>query len=76
MDYRGFVSHLKQNVPGVFAIHCVIHRQHLVATNLRLHQSLQSVLNAVNTLNSTLFAQLCEENDENFHRLLLHTEVR
>jgi hypothetical protein len=23
-----------------------------------------------------LFAQLCEENDDNFHRLLLHTDVR
>ena len=81
--YRGFISHLKQNVPGVFGIHCVIHRQHLVAKNLiaRLHQSLQFVINAVNkirsnALNSRLFAQLCEENDEDFHRLLLHTEVR
>ncbi|KAK2578105.1 hypothetical protein KPH14_011616 [Odynerus spinipes] len=81
--YRGFISHLKQNVPGVFAIHCVIHRQHLVAKNLsgRLHQSLQIVINLVNkirtnALNTRLFAQLCEENDENFHRLLLHTEVR
>ncbi|KAK4883492.1 hypothetical protein RN001_006811 [Aquatica leii] len=32
--YRGFISHLKQNVSGVLAIHCVIHRQHLVAKNL------------------------------------------
>lgn len=32
--YRSFISHLKQNVPAVFAIHCVIHRQHLVAENL------------------------------------------
>jgi hypothetical protein len=63
--YRGFISHLKQNVPGMFAIHCVIHRQHLVAKNLsgRLHQSLQFVVNAVNkirsnALNSRLFAQL------------------
>ncbi|KAJ8897021.1 hypothetical protein PR048_002367 [Dryococelus australis] len=72
--YRGFISHLKQNVPGVFAIHCVILRQHLVAKNLsgRLHQSLQFVTNAVNkirnnTLNSRLFGQLCEENDQNFN---------
>ncbi|WP_411028238.1 hypothetical protein, partial [Salmonella sp. s60131] len=66
----------------VFAIHCVIHQQHLVAKNLsaRLHQSLQFVINAVkkihiNTLNSRLFTQMCEENDEDFHQLLLHTEV-
>ncbi|KAF2880241.1 hypothetical protein ILUMI_25935 [Ignelater luminosus] len=37
--YREFISHLKQNVPGVLAIHCVIHRQHLVAG--RLPESLQ-----------------------------------
>ena len=56
-------------------------RQHLVAKNLsvRLHESLH--LDAVNrirsnALNTRLFAQLCEENDEHFHQLLLHTEVR
>lgn len=67
----------------MLAVHCVIHRQHLVAKNLsgRLHESLQLVINAVNrirsnALNTRLFSQLCEENDEIFHRLLLHTEVR
>ncbi|GFV51052.1 protein ZBED8 [Trichonephila clavipes] len=80
--YRGFIGHLKQNVPGVLAIHCVIHRQHLVAENLkdRLHESLQFVINTThrirsNALNTRLFAQLCEENDEHFHQLLLHTDV-
>ncbi|GFX19714.1 protein ZBED8 [Trichonephila clavipes] len=34
--YRGFIGHLKQDVPGVLAIHCVIHRQHLVAKNMSL----------------------------------------
>jgi uncharacterized membrane protein required for colicin V production len=28
--YRGFISSVKQNVSGVLAIHCVIHRLHLV----------------------------------------------
>ncbi|GFW99864.1 SCAN domain-containing protein 3 [Trichonephila clavipes] len=81
--YRGFTGHLKQNVPMVLAIHCAIHRQHLVAKNLngRLHQSLQFVINTINqirsnTFNTRLFAQLCEENDEHFHQLLLHMEVR
>ncbi|KAK4876588.1 hypothetical protein RN001_009094, partial [Aquatica leii] len=32
--YRGFISYLKQNLSGVLAKHCVIHRQHLVAKNL------------------------------------------
>ena len=65
--YRGSISYLKQNVPGVLAIHCVIHRQHLVAQNLnvRLHESLQLVIDTVNripnnALDTRLFAQLCE----------------
>ncbi|CAG9792085.1 unnamed protein product [Diatraea saccharalis] len=50
--YRGFISHLKRIISGVTAIHCVIHRQHLVAKNLsdRLHQSLQLVIKSVNEL--------------------------
>lgn len=81
--YRGFISYLKQNVSGVLAINCVIHRQHLVAKHLsvRLHESLHLVIDAVNrirsnALNMRLFAQLCEENDEHFHQLLLHTGCR
>ena len=65
--YRGFISYLKQNVPGVLAIHCVIHRQHLVAQNLnvRLHESLQLVIDTVNRIRNNalltrLLAQLCE----------------
>ncbi|KFD48205.1 hypothetical protein M513_10919 [Trichuris suis] len=80
---RGFIAHLKEVVPGVLAVHCVIHRQHLVAKHLsdRLSCSLQFVISAVNkikskSLNERLFSQLCEANDEDFNRLLLHTEVR
>ncbi|CAH1968576.1 unnamed protein product [Acanthoscelides obtectus] len=52
--YRGFISYLKQNVSGVLAIHCVIHRQHLVAKNLcvRLQESLHLVIDAVNRIRS------------------------
>lgn len=81
--YRGFISFLKKSVPNVYAVHCVIHRQHLVTKNLsdHLHRSLQYVITAVNkirshALNDRLFGQLCIENDEDFNRLLLHTEVR
>jgi hypothetical protein len=37
--YRGLISYLKKAVPNVVAVHCIIHRQHLVAKNLsdRLH---------------------------------------
>ncbi|KFD46980.1 hypothetical protein M513_12170 [Trichuris suis] len=80
---RGFIAHLKEVVPGVLAVHCVIDRLHLVAKHLsdRLSCSLQFVISAVNkikskSLNERLFSQLCEANDEDFNRLLLHTEVR
>lgn len=32
--HKGFIAYLKNKVPGVFFVHCVIHRQHLVAKNL------------------------------------------
>lgn len=81
--HKGFIAYLKQAVPNVLAVHCVIHRQHLVAKNLsqRLHTSLNYVIKSVNkirssALNDRLFGVLCTENDEDFNRLVLHTEVR
>lgn len=81
--HKGFIAYLKNKVPDVLAVHCVIHRQHLVARNLseRLFQSLQHVIKAVNKIrnssfNDRLFNQLCVANDEDFNRLLFHTEVR
>ena len=77
--YRGIP---KSSKPDVLTIHCVIHRQHLVAKNMsgRLNISLQTVIKAVNkikahALNTRLFKQLCNEDDEAFERFLLHTEV-
>ncbi|XP_050520167.1 SCAN domain-containing protein 3-like [Daktulosphaira vitifoliae] len=81
--YRGFIAYLKKIIPNILAIHCVIHRQHLVAKNLseRLHESLYYVISAINkiknnSLNDRLFGKLCTENDEEFNKLLFHTEVR
>lgn len=81
--HRGFLAYLKQAIPNILSVHCVIHRQHLVAKNLseRLHGSLDYVIRAANKikrngLNERLFAQLCLENDEDYNRLLLNTEVR
>ena len=50
--HKGFFSYLKKPVPDVFTIHCVIHRQHLVAKNLscRLHKSLSIVVKLVNKI--------------------------
>ncbi|KFD51901.1 hypothetical protein M513_07230 [Trichuris suis] len=53
--HRGFLSYLKEKVPDLLAVHCVIHWQHLVAKRLsdRLHRSLQYVITAVNKIKSS-----------------------
>ena len=63
--YKGFIAYLKKAVPGVFCIHCVIHRQHLVAKKLsgRLHDALHVVKKLVkhiksNFLQDRLFREL------------------
>ena len=80
---RGFVSHLKRAIPGIFVIHCVIHRHHLAAKNLsgKLYDSIQIVVKAINkikshSLNDRIFRKLCHDNEEEFERLIFHTEVR
>jgi hypothetical protein len=72
--YRGLISYLRKAVPNAVAVHCVIHRQHLVAKKLsdRLHCSLQYVITAVykirsNALSDRLFRKLCDGNDEDFN---------
>jgi uncharacterized protein (UPF0305 family) len=77
--HRGFISFLKKAVPGVLTVHCVIHRQHLVAKKLsgRLHKSMSTVITAINKIKvHALNSRLCTENDEEFERSMLHTEVR
>ncbi|XP_071036604.1 zinc finger BED domain-containing protein 5-like [Parasteatoda tepidariorum] len=81
--YRGFTTFLKEKVPGICTIHCVLHRNNLVAKYLspELHKALQFCIKCINQikaqpLKSRLFSKLCEENDELFNQLLLHTEVR
>ena len=63
-------------------MHCVFHRQHLVAKRLgpRPKEFLGIAVKAINYIkanakNDRLFRQLCKENDEEFERLLLHTKV-
>ena len=47
--YRGFIAFMKKAVPGIFTIHCIVHRQHLVAKHLsgNLHTSLNIVINKI-----------------------------
>ncbi|XP_076053641.1 protein FAM200C-like [Oratosquilla oratoria] len=79
---REFSAYLKKAVPNVVCVHCVVHRQHLVAKSLarRLHEALGHVIKAVNlikknALQDHLFQQLFGKNSEEFERLVLHTEV-
>lgn len=74
---------LKEQVPHILTVHCVLHRHNLVAkcTNPVLHESLLVAVKAINkikihALNDRLFRQLCQENNETFEQLLLHTDVR
>ena len=81
--YKGFTTLLKKTVPDMFCIHCVIHRQHLVAKQLggRLHDAPSIVISAVNHIKSNslwdrLLHEFWRDNGEEFDRLVLHTEVR
>ncbi|KAJ8033423.1 Protein ZBED8 [Holothuria leucospilota] len=81
--HRGFTALLKNEGPSVFASHCAVHQQHLVAKfrSPRLHTWPEIVIKTVNKItewarNDRLFRQACQENDEQFKRLLFHTEVR
>lgn len=81
--HKGFLSRLQKRVPGLFRVHCILHREHLAAKQLSgaLHDALQLVIHAVNAIKANakmdrLFLQLCVEEDEEFVRLLLHTEIR
>lgn len=73
---HGFIAHLKNAVPE--------NRQHLVSKNLShelfdtYHAVFHKAVNKIKakSLNDRLFRQLCHENDEDFERLVLHTEVR
>ena len=48
--YKGLVARIKGEVPNLFAIHCVIHRQHLFAKNLseRLSDSHSLTVSVIN----------------------------
>ena len=61
--HRGFIAYLKREVPDIFTIHCVIHRQHLAAKHLsdRLQKTLEIVIKVVNRIKAHSL------NDRMFH---------
>ena len=50
--FKGFASLLKKKVPGVLTVHCLMYRQHLVATKFsdRLHDALKVRIRAINKI--------------------------
>ncbi|KAG9464157.1 hypothetical protein GDO78_020374 [Eleutherodactylus coqui] len=73
-----FFQEKNSPLTNVVAFHCLIHQQHLGAKHVceRLHDSLRSVINAVNmikahSLNERLFCKLCQDHDVESERLLL-----
>ncbi|XP_003368342.1 zinc finger protein [Trichinella spiralis] len=79
----GFVKMVKSKNPSIFAMHCAIHRQALVAKTLPddLREDLNFAVEVVNyvkssALNTRLFASLCESLNADHMALLYHTEVR
>ena len=75
----GFIQHMKTVTLGIMAIHCIVHRQHLVAKHLsaELHESLQMFVKVVNKIKTSalkdrFFRKLCQDKDEQFQRLLAY----
>ena len=80
---KGCLKLLKNENPNMLTVHCVIHRENLVAKKLSpvLNEILQSVIKCVNSIKANakyerLFRQFCVDKSAEHVRLLLHTEVR
>ena len=62
--HRRFIQHMKTATPGTMVIHCIIHRQHLVAKHpsAELHESLQVFIKFVNKIETPSLNDLCSVN--------------
>lgn len=80
---NGCLMLLKKENPELLIVHCVIHRENLVAKNLspELNVIMKAVIKCINYIKANakterLFKMFCQDSDEQYIRLLLHTEVR
>lgn len=80
---QGVLKLMKDDNPSMMTVHCVIHRENLVAKNLspELHVVMKAVIKCINSIKANakterLFKAFCEDMEESHVRLLLHTEVR
>ena len=79
----GCLKLLQDNNPEMKIVHCVIHRENLVAKNLssELHDVLSRVIKCVNVVKSNakterLLTKFCDDMGSTHKKLLLHTPVR
>ena len=80
---NGVLKLMKDDNPKMMLVHCVIHRENLVARNLspELNDTLTAVIKCVNLIKAKpkaerLFKVFCEDMEESYVNLLLHCEVR
>jgi len=80
---KGVLKLLKDDQPDMMAVHCIIHRENLAAATLspQLDEILKKVVKVINYIKSRpkterLFKQFCQEMNEEYVRVLLHTQVR
>ena len=75
----GCLKFLKDDNSSLLIVHCVVHRENLVAKNVapKLHEVLYSAIKYINFIKAEcLFQKFYEVNHSDSVRLLLHTEVR
>ena len=80
---NGFIPHIKELCPSILAVHCVVHRHHIVAKKISFdfHGSLRVVIQTVNKIKSHSrydrhFRKFSIDTEQEHVRLILHTEVR
>ena len=80
---NGCLKLMQDENPDMLLVHCVIHRQNLVAKNLSpvLNKIMNMIVKCINSIKASakqerILKLFCEENNEAHVRFLLHTEVK
>ncbi|CAB4065685.1 unnamed protein product [Lepeophtheirus salmonis] len=78
---KGCLKLMKDENPEIILVHCVIHRENLVAKKITppLNEVLRSVIKCINAIKANanfkrLFKQFCENKNADYVRLLLHID--
>jgi hypothetical protein len=80
---NGCLQLMKNDHPSMMTVHCVIHRENLVAKSLsaELNSVMSLLIKAINSIKASakterLFKMFCKNEGEKFEQLLMHTQVR